>query len=62
MMQTRFATTCMPMIDRKILFFAVSDGEITYNRKTQKEILPKRLVTIDNSSTPAMINLRTVCC
>jgi hypothetical protein len=52
----------MPMIDRKILFFAVSDGEITYNRKTQKEILPKRLVTIDNSSTPAMINLRTVCC
>jgi hypothetical protein len=50
------------MIDHSVLLFVVSVGEITYKRKTQKEIRPKRLVTIENSSTPVMVNLRTVCC
>jgi hypothetical protein len=46
----------------RAFLFVVSVGEMTYKRNAQKEMLPKRLVTIENSSTPAMVSLRTVCC
>jgi len=42
--------------------FVVSVGDMMYKRKTQKEILPKTVVMITNSSTPAMVSLSTNCC